>query len=160
MTHRQAFTRDELKDAHTSLYTEERPVRFQDVDAAGTIFYPRMLEYFSDAFMGLLGAIGFRLAEQIAHGTWRSPIVHAEADYMAPLMFGDTAVVDVVGAKVGESSFTLGFRVRRRDGKIAALGQVVHVSIDRSTLKPVRVPDAFRAALLTPAALRPGAARG
>jgi YbgC/YbaW family acyl-CoA thioester hydrolase len=144
MSHPRAFTRDELETASPALYSERHPVRFQDVDTAGTIFYPRVLEYFSDAYLSFLGQGGDAIHERIANGSFRTPIVHAEADYLAPLRFGDTMTVEIVEAKVGERSFTLGFRVQRQDGAIAAVGQIVHVNIDPATLKPTPLPDDLR----------------
>ncbi len=118
-----SFTRPELETTPSTIYTEKRPIRFQDVDAAGTLFYPRLLEYFSDAYLGLLTERGSKLQAQVAGGSLRTPIVHVEADYMAPLSFGDTAIVEIVGAKISERSFTLGFRVKRQDGTVAAVGR-------------------------------------
>lgn len=136
-----AFTREELETASPALHTERRPVRFQDVDAAGTLFYPRLLEYFSDAYLSLLATGRVDLRGKIADGSFRAPIVHAEADYLAPLRFGDTAVVEIAGARTGQRSFALGFRVIRQDGTLAAVGQVVYVTIDRETFKSTPLPD-------------------
>lgn len=135
------FTRDELATSATPLITETRPIRFQDVDAAGTIFYPRLLAYFSDAYLALL--IDARLQDDVARGALRTPVVHAEADYLAPLRFGDTATIAIVRARVSERSFILGFRVTRQDGITAALGQVTHVNIDAS-FKAAPLPEALR----------------
>src|SRR6185369_15470944 len=96
----QAFTKDELRSATRVLYAELRAVRFQEVDAAGLIFYPRMLEYFSDAYLGWLASLGYDMPARVADGSWRAPIVHAEADFLAPLRFGDLVTVEIVGAKV------------------------------------------------------------
>jgi 1,4-dihydroxy-2-naphthoyl-CoA hydrolase len=140
MSRPRPFTREELEAASPALHTERRPIRFQDVDAAGTLFYPRLLEYFSDAYLGLLAAGRVDLWGKIADGSFRAPIVHAEADYFAPLRFGDTAVVEIAGARAGQRSFTLGFRVIRQDGTLAAIGQVVYVTIDRATFKSTPLP--------------------
>jgi acyl-CoA thioesterase FadM len=45
---------------------------------------------------------------------------------------------------VGERSFTLGFRVLRQDGALAAIGQVVYVALDPLTFKPTRLPEDLR----------------
>jgi YbgC/YbaW family acyl-CoA thioester hydrolase len=137
------FTKEEL-EAASPLYTERRPVRFQDVDAAGTIFYPRLLEYFSDAYLGLLAAGSVDLSGRIAHGSFRAPIVHAEADFLVPLRFRDMVAVEIAGARLGECSFTLGFRVLRQDGALAAVGHVVYVAIDPVTFKSIRLPNDLR----------------
>jgi 1,4-dihydroxy-2-naphthoyl-CoA hydrolase len=154
-----SFTREELQSGSPALYTERRPVRFQEVDAAGTIFYPRVLEYFSDAYLALLAAGGVDMHGRISDRSLLTPIVHAEADYLAPLRFGDTATVEIAAARVGERSFTLGFRVLRQDGALAAVGQVVYVALDPLTYKPTRLPEDLRNKLTTSKA-RDGAERG
>jgi 1,4-dihydroxy-2-naphthoyl-CoA hydrolase len=139
---RPAFTHNELETSAPPLIIETRPVRFQDVDAAGTLFYPRLLDYFSDAYLALLIDAG--LHGEVAHGALRTPVVHAEADYLAPLRFGDTVTVALVRARASERSFTLGFRVTRQDGAIAAIGQVTHVNIDAATFRASPLPEALR----------------
>ena len=150
MTVPQRFNRDEIVSAERPLHAETRAVRFQDVDAAGTVFYPRFFEYFSDAYIAMLGKIGFDLAGQLATGGWNSPIVHAEADYLAPLVYGDVAVVEIARARPGRTSFALGYRVRKQDGTIAAIGQVVYVAIDRTTRAPIPLPEDLRLKLSQP----------
>lgn len=144
-----AFTHAELRDALDVLYTSERAVRFQDVDAAGTVFFPRFFEYASDAYIELLARGGCDLAGDIAAKRWAAPLVHAEADFHAPLRFGDALVAEVVRARVGTTSYTLGFRVRAQSepSRVCATVITVHVSIDPATFKPAPVPDAVRRAL-------------
>jgi len=143
----QAFTLAELAGADTSVFSEERSVRFQEVDAAGIVFYPRVLEYFSDVYMNLLAERGVDVPTMLSTESVGLPLVHAEADYRAPLCFGDRIRVEIVEIRMGESSFTVGYRVRRFDERIAALGQTVHVCIDRGSFRSRPIPDALRAAL-------------
>jgi len=141
MTRLGAFTREELQSSTVILFTERRPVRFQDVDAAGTLFYPRLLEYFSDAYLGLLAGGATDLRGGIIDGSFLTPIVHAEADYLAPLRFGDTVTIEIANARMSDRSFRLGFRATRQDGAIAAVGQVVYVTMDRVTARSVPLPE-------------------
>jgi len=78
-------------------------------------------------------------------------LVHTEIDYAAPVRWRDIVRVAVVGERVGDTSFTIGFTVlRHRDGsdEVAAVrGRNVYVivSTDDWTKRPV--PDALREAL-------------
>lgn len=145
---RHAYSLEELKRAETTIARERRPVRFQDVDAAGIVFYPRVLEYFSDAYMTALKERRVDVPDMLARGDVKLPLVHAEADYLAPLRFGDTIEVEVLAPKLGETSFTVGYRVTAA-GRVAAVGQTVHVCIDGASFKPRPLPDALRGALAT-----------
>jgi len=142
-----AFQSDELRNAAEPLFTDVRTVRFQDIDAAGVVFFPRVLEYLHDAYMAFLKAQGFDLPRALRESQYGFPIAHAEADYLRPLTFGDAITVEIVAARVGDTSVTIGYRVRlvQNPQPVCALGQTVHVAIDRQSFRPCPLPDAFRA---------------
>jgi YbgC/YbaW family acyl-CoA thioester hydrolase len=139
------FTLAELATQATSLVTQSRRVRFQDVDAAGTIYFARVFDLFGDAYVELLDSSGLDVPAILRAKKWAAPLAHAEADYRAPLFFGDAITVEIVRAHAGSSSLTLGHRVTRADGAVAALGMTVHVFVDGATFKPTPVPDELRA---------------
>lgn len=147
---RPRFSAEELVGAAgEALFAMTRPVRFQEVDAAGTIYFARVLEYFGDAYVGLLGARGIDLPALLDQGSVVAPLAHAEADYLLPLRFGDETRVEVVATHVGETSIRLGYRARDPSDatRVHAVGQTAHVFVDRRTFKKCPVPPAFRAAL-------------
>lgn len=138
------FAAADLRDAAHVRFAEERVVRFQDVDAAGIIFYPRVLEYFSDVYIAMLMGSGWDLPKELGRSAVGTPLVHAEADYLAPLRFGDRVSVEIVGVKLGSTSFTVGYRIRANGGTVASIGQTVHVCLDRATFKPHAIPESLR----------------
>ncbi len=138
------FEPDAIVGAAVPLVTQSRRVAFQDVDAAGTIFFPRALEYMSDAYLELLERAGLDVPGLLARRVAAAPVVRAEVEYLAPLRFGDAVTVEVVLARVGGSSTTFGHRVRNSGGTIAAIGQTVHVWVDGASGKPVPVPAELR----------------
>ena len=143
------FSREELLAASEPRFVDRRMVRFQDIDAAGIIFFPRVPEYFCDAYIGMLLAHGFDLPRALEDKRVNVPLVHAEADYLAPLRFGDPVLVEVALVRLQRSSFSLGYRVRRAgDGGVACLGQTSHVCVDGATFRSCPIPEPLRAALL------------
>jgi 1,4-dihydroxy-2-naphthoyl-CoA hydrolase len=145
-----AFSPDTLKTWSEPIFELRRTVRFQDVDAAGTVFFPRIIEYFADAYFALLEARGVDLPGLIAKREWAGPFAHAEADYMVPLRFGDAVVIEIVGAAPGNTSLTLGYRVTAQleRTRLHATGQTVQVFVDARTFRPIPIPDVLRVALL------------
>jgi len=121
-----------------------RTVKFQDVDAAGTIYFPRVLEYFADAYMEVLRAAGLDVPLMLREASMAAPLAHAEADFMRPMVFGDDLDVDVVAVKVGKTSASFGYRIRK-GADIAAVGQTVHVFVDPKTFKSTDAPPQLRA---------------
>lgn len=137
------FQHDEILSSQRVIASEERPIRFQDVDAAGTIYYARMFEYFGDVYLRMLGESGLDMPASLARREGATPLAHAEAQYMAPLVFGDRVTVKIVLARVGKTSTSYAYRVEKGD-VVAAIGQTVHVWIDPKTFAPMAVPDSLR----------------
>jgi len=147
MSDRPRFSTEDLVQAPQVLHAEPRPIRFQDVDAAGIIYFARVLEYCHDAFLGLLRRAGIDLAAVLREGKWGMPLGHAEADYLGPMRFGDDVVVEIVRLDLGERSLHVGARVRSPEGRVLAIGQAVHVCIDRVTFRSRALPEETAAAL-------------
>jgi len=129
------------------LFTLARQVRFQDIDAAGILFYARAFEYFHDAYAALLDARGIDLPAIIAQKRWGAPLGHAEADFKAPMRYGDRVAVDVLSGELGAKSLKVFYRVRAEsdETRVFCTGMTAHVFIDFATFKARAVPDEVRA---------------
>lgn len=134
-----AFDRAELQSSTDVIVSESRAVKFQEVDAAGTIYYARVFEYFGDLSMKIFSSAGLSVPQLLGRGL-AAPLAHAEADYRRPLFFGTAVTVELVKAASGRTSVTLGFRIRTQDGEAAITGSTSHVFIDQKTFSPVDVP--------------------
>ena len=142
------FDREDLKLSRPLAFVERRAIRFQDIDAAGIIFYPRILEMFHDAYAAFLAFAGSPLPEVLRLGTWIAPVRHAEADYFKPLRFGDLVTVEICRAHLAETEAALGYRMARSEnGEVCVVGQVVHTFVDRATFKRTPIPELVRRAL-------------
>jgi YbgC/YbaW family acyl-CoA thioester hydrolase len=143
------FERDTLRRRTDSAFGETRAIRFQDVDAAGIIFYPRLFEYCHDTLVSLFAAAGAALHENLRSPTWLAPIRHAEADYFKPLRFGDSIEVAIVAAVLADSEVSLGFRIAKADkDEVCAVAQSVHTFVNPSTFQRCPVPEPLRVAFL------------
>lgn len=141
-----AFDRDALARTDTqALVSTRRTVKFQEVDAAGTIYFPRVLEYFADAYLLVLERAGLDVPAMLRDKTLAAPLAHAEADFLRPLFFGDVVDVEVLALQVGKTSATFGHRIRDVRGRAAAVGRTVHVFIDPETFQPTAVPPGLAA---------------
>ena len=127
----------------------ERPVRFEDVDAAQILFFPRFLAYCHEAMEALFGALDGGYVRLIRERKIGLPAVHVDADFTSPLSYGDVALIDVTVPKVGTTSCTLLYTITRaKDGVLAATVKHVCVVSDLTTLTKIPVPDDVRAVLL------------
>ncbi len=126
-------------------YGRDLEVPFHHVDAAGILFYARLFEWFHDVYVAFLAEAGFPLAAQLRGGTAIAPLTHAEADYLAPLRFGDRVRVALVDADVSADRVRLGWRVTGPAGP-AATGVTVHVFVDPTTFRRTPMAGGLRAA--------------
>jgi 1,4-dihydroxy-2-naphthoyl-CoA hydrolase len=141
------FDLDRLRVRPAGAFAVERDVHVQEVDAAGIVFFARLLEYASDAFAAFCNARGVDLAGALRLRRWGAPIRHVEADYFLPLVFGDRVEIALVAAHVAETRATLGYRVARLgDGEVTTLIQVLHVFVD-ATFARRSPPEELRVAL-------------
>ncbi len=138
-----------LRDIEASgerLHTERRIVRFQEVDAAGIVFYARTFDFFHDAYVAFLRAHGVPLEAALRDGAWVAPLRHAEAEYLRPLRFGDAIDVSLVRIDLGDTHYSIGYRIDL-DGETACVGRTHHVTVDPATFRRAPIPPALRQAL-------------
>ena len=150
MSRSEPFAVTDLIDAPPAVFGHPTEIRFQDVDGAAIVFYSRFFEYFHDAYAAFLRHHGISLAEAVRTGDWLAPLRHADAQYVHPLKFGDSAVVEVVRARIGRTSLRVGYRIVLAGTRtVCTLGQTLHVMVDRETFKPMPVPEHVRRAFAT-----------
>jgi 4-hydroxybenzoyl-CoA thioesterase len=130
------------------VHVYERPIKFEDVDAANIVFFARFFNYGHEAMESLLGELDGGYARLILERKIGMPAVHCEADFMTPLRFGDVARIQVTVPRIGHKSCTYHYAFyRQKDGaKIATLIHVCAVS-DLVQLKAIPIPDDVRALL-------------
>jgi YbgC/YbaW family acyl-CoA thioester hydrolase len=129
-------------------FTIETRIRWQDCDAAGVIFYPRLFVMVHDAWEELMAGIGWRLRDVLDAGELLLPVVHAEADYLGPARLGDPVRITLALHRLGESAFTLGFRITSPHGEVVARGESVQVAVDAASFRKRPLPEALRTGLV------------
>ena len=126
------------------MFVYKRKIRFQDTDAAGVIFFPNQFCLYQEAFEAFLELAGYDLAAVTKANKYHLPVVHAEADYSAPLCLGDPIEIHLKVAHIGNSSLTFQADILKR-GKIHTGGvKVVHVCISGRTRKKTPLPKTLR----------------
>jgi YbgC/YbaW family acyl-CoA thioester hydrolase len=144
------FDKQALLSVAPTRFSHIRPVLFQDVDAAGIIFYPVVLSYCHDLYVEFLAANDTPLPQVLQQRAWAAPIRHAEADYLRPFEFGDSVEVCLVRAHLQASEVTLGFNVLLEGtNDVAAVAQTVHTFVRLPDFKRMRIPERLATAFQT-----------
>ncbi len=112
-----------------SKFSYERVIRFADTDAAGVVYFPRLLSLCHEAYEASLAAAGIDLAHFFGDGRRVIPITHVDADFRRPLRVGDRPWVELSAVRDSETAFTLHYRISLGEG-VAATATTHHVCID------------------------------
>ncbi len=119
-------------------------IRLHDTDSAGILFFANQFRIVHDIYEKLLEQIGYGLRERFEKRDFLIPIMHAEADFLQPLKVGETIEIELSVAEIGQTSFTLHFRLTDLGGIIVGNVETVHVTIDPKGMKKIDLPDGFR----------------
>jgi len=124
-------------------------VRFADCDPVGFVYYPRVLHYchvcMEEFFAERCGITYQKLLddERIGFAT-----VKIEAEYFVPLLYGDTAEVELEVTDLGRSSARFNYSIKRADDSVlCAQSSQIQVAIDIDKRKAIPLPEKYRVAL-------------
>lgn len=89
-------------------------------------------------------------ALDIPNGEVIGLVIETHCNYFAPVSFPDALHVGVRVASIGNSSVRYEVGIfRENDATAAAQGHFIHVYVDATTRRPVKVPDHMRSVLQT-----------
>jgi YbgC/YbaW family acyl-CoA thioester hydrolase len=123
------------------------PVRFHEVDSAGIVFFARIFEYHHDAYEAWIRSIGWPLDPSIWERGYGLPLVHAEADFSAPIRLGQEVRIHLRPTSVGTKSMTVRSELRSAGGELFAIVTTIHCCVDPNVEKPVPLPEDLRKAI-------------
>lgn len=123
-------------------------VRFADCDPAGLVYYPVLFHYCHVAMEEFFAArCGIEYHALMAERRMGFPTVKADAEFLSPLTYGDSAEVEVSVSRVGRASATFEYRLRRAsDVTLCASATLTHVAMSLDSRRAVPIPDALRRA--------------
>ncbi|HYY93903.1 MAG TPA: thioesterase family protein [Pyrinomonadaceae bacterium] len=135
-------------------------VRFGDADPAGLVYYPVLFHYCHAAMEDFFAArCGVPYNELVSRRRLGFPTVNVRAEFFAPLVYGDEVLVEVWVSRVGGSSATFEYRLRRAsDGRLCASASLVQVAMSLDVRAAVPIPEDLRRAFEQSAESAPDAA--
>jgi 4-hydroxybenzoyl-CoA thioesterase len=123
-------------------------VRFEEVDAARIVYFARFFSFCHEAMEAMLSPIEGGYSALVLERGLGLPAVHVDADFAAPLRFGDEVRIATVVERVGTSSCALRFDLARAsDGHPIATVRHVVALTDLATMRARPLPDDLRAVL-------------
>jgi 4-hydroxybenzoyl-CoA thioesterase len=132
--------------ATASPFVHRHRVRFDEIDAAGIVYFARFFTWCHDAMEAMLAPLDGGYTALVTTRRLGLPAVHVEADYRAPLRFGDEVLVEASVERLGTSSVGLRFEILRSPGRepVAVVKHVVAL-VDLGAIRSQPLPDDVRA---------------
>lgn len=127
-------------------YRAELIVRFGDLDEAGIVYYPRLVNYFHVAMEEFFGAVlDTDYPSFLSQHRLGLPAARLEVDFLRPLRYGDHIQVEVEIEKVGNSSIIWRYGIfRPGEHEPATKARVVTVIVDMDSFEKTPVPTWLR----------------
>jgi len=135
--------------AESDVFTFPVAVRYMEVDVQGVVFNGWYLTYFDEAMAAFFAHRGLPYPEMMAAG-YDVQLVRSEIDYRSGVRFGEPIVVAVSASRLGRTSFTLDYQVRRESGEATTNGRTVYVVISTEDHGKREIPPLIREALGDP----------
>src|ERR1041384_7563325 len=95
-------------------FTTHIAVRFGEADPAGLVYYPRLFHYCHIALEEFFAArCGITYEQLLARERIGFPTVNVQAEFFAPLVYGDEVEAEVFVSHIGRTSATFEYVLRR-----------------------------------------------
>lgn len=120
--------------------------RFGDIDDAGIAYYPKLLHYFHCAFEDWWSdGLGRPYPKLLKEDLLGLPAVKLEAEFYAPVRYGDEPFVHIGVLRIGTGSVEFGFWMTRGDDPTPLCrARVTTASVDMGTMQKRALPDEWR----------------
>jgi 4-hydroxybenzoyl-CoA thioesterase len=130
------------------MYRTTVRVRFGDIDKAGIVYYPRVLNYFHMVFEEFFDdEVGIPYHDLLEKERMGFPTVHLEVDFIQPMQYGDRLTVTLSTESIGNSSVRFCYEAfRPRQERPCARGRVTVVAIDMDSFRSKPLPPHLRKA--------------
>lgn len=122
-------------------------IRLSDTDAAGRLYFASALRIAHEAFEEFMADRGFAVAHILSSRPFVLPVVHVDADYLRPLMLGDTVDVQSRVAGIGKRSVSFYHDLVETSGATAVRVTITHAVVAKKDGKAMNIPANLRRAL-------------
>jgi acyl-CoA thioester hydrolase len=129
---------------------EPRPLRvpvhrrFSDLDPLGHVNNVVFHDYLQEARMGMVRDIGFVRTKDFAQVVVKQEITHRKPLLLAP----EPIIIETWISHLGNSSYTVRYRILDESGDLAAEGSSLMAVVDPVSGRPIRMSDELRALLV------------
>jgi acyl-CoA thioester hydrolase len=117
--------------------------RFSDLDPLGHVNNVVFHDYLQEARIGMLRDLGFVRGDTFAQVVVKQEITHRRPLLLSP----EPIVIETWLERLGNSSYTIRYRILDESGELAAEASTVMAVVDPATGRPIRIHAELRAKL-------------
>jgi 4-hydroxybenzoyl-CoA thioesterase len=121
-----------------------RPVRFDEVDGAGYVFFPNYAVMAHESLERIFEAHEPGSYARFIQSGIGLPAVHLEIDFKSPLRFGDTVQIATRVESFGRTSVTFVLTAKKQDGTLCATLKYIVVCSQLAVAKAMPLPPEIR----------------
>ncbi len=125
------------------MFIAKNQVRMHDTDMAGILYFPRQFRFAHDALEDFVASEGLSFNEVFLKDDFVFVVVHAEADYLKPLRISDALEIHLIVERVGNSSFTILYKIYRQEDLVGT-AKTVHVTLNSKSRESIPIPAELR----------------
>lgn len=121
------------------MFSKEIIIRFREADPAGILWFGNIMALAHDAFEDFIVFAGFQWQEWFKTTEYLIPIRHADIDFLAPFIPGETYQISAAVESFSDSSFKMKY-VFKKAAKVHAQIEMVHTFLDAKSMKKINIP--------------------
>lgn len=125
-------------------FNYRRTIYLRETDATGVLYFPEQFKLALEAFEAFLISAGFHLTNMIDTMDFLMPVVHAEANYSAPMRAGDVIEIHLSLKKMGDSSFTLSSLIFDAHKKQIGDVSIIHATVSKKAYRSIPLPTMLK----------------
>jgi 4-hydroxybenzoyl-CoA thioesterase len=130
------------------MIVSERIAKFEEVDAAGIVFFAHFVTYAHEAMEQFFGQVEGGYVALIMRRRIGFPAVKLTSEFHAPVRYGDRLRIETTVAHLGNRSARFRYRMKRmEDDELAAELEHTVVITDLEAMRSIDMPADVRAAL-------------
>lgn len=124
------------------IFQYPRRVQFYETDAMGIVHHAIYLHWFEEARVEFLRTKG--LFKEFTLDQINYPLLESHIEYKKPLSFDDEFVI-TLRVEIDKLRITFTYEIQtKRFPEPTAFGKTVHIAMDMTSRKPVRLPQVLR----------------
>lgn len=117
-------------------YSYRHTVQFYETDAMQIVHHSNYIRWFEEARIAWLDDLGYSYKRMEDEGI-SIPVLAVDCQYKKPLVFGDTAIVEVSVEAFTPLRFTMSYKIFKEDGgDLTTFGTSQHCFINTTTGRP------------------------